>query len=256
MPYSFQIVESTKSWQESWHNLVGSQLDIADVYAQLYDPIVGATDGHGRDPTRTSERQLQQTFGMKEAYTELRSELLEEINAIETHILRPALDARKSIDPIRKTIKKRENKRLDLEKCQEKAHKLHRKAARTPKEDAQLSKTEEELANLNEVRPRATFARLYKYLSMLICVSRSLKSLMLTYERLCPPLSKLPSAWSHPYSPPISSFKTGCSVCTTPSCMDTVKTMGSRLRHRLWKMLFRPGVTVFNLPRGRLNPFL
>lgn len=121
------------------------------MYAQLYDPIVGATDGHGRDPVPTSERQIQQTFGMKEAYTELRSELMEEITSIETRIIRPALDARKSIDPIRKTIKKRENKRLDLEKCQDKVHKLHRKAARTPKEDAQLSKAEDDLSNLTEV---------------------------------------------------------------------------------------------------------
>lgn len=151
-PSALQIIESNKSWQESWNNLVDSQLDIADIYAQLYDPIVGATDGHGRDPVRTSDRQLQQTFALKEAYTEVRSELMEEINSIETRILRPALEARKLIDPIRKTVKKRENKRLDLEKCQDKVHKLHRKSPRTPKEDAQLSKAEEDLANLNEVR--------------------------------------------------------------------------------------------------------
>lgn len=83
---------------------------------------------------------------------------MEEINSIETRILRPALDARKSIDPIRKTVKKRENKRLDLEKCQDKVHKLHRKAARTPKEDAQLSKAEEDLTNLNEVRLPASIS--------------------------------------------------------------------------------------------------
>lgn len=77
---------------------------------------------------------------------------MEEINSIETRILRPALEARKLIDPLRKTVKKRENKRLDLEKCQDKVHKLHRKSPRTPKEDAQLSKAEEDLANLNEVR--------------------------------------------------------------------------------------------------------
>lgn len=139
---------------------MSSQLDIADVYAQLYDPIVGATDGHGRDPVRTSERQLQQTFGLKEAYTDLRTELADEINSIELRILQPALDARRSIDPIRKTIKKRENKRLDLEKCQEKVHKLHRKAGRTPKEDAQLSKAEDDLANLNEVQSCTGFANM------------------------------------------------------------------------------------------------
>ena len=92
---------------------------------------------------------------MKEAYFELRSELNEEINSIEERLIRPGHDARQSIAPIRKTIKKREDKRYDVEKTQEKVHKLHRKTCRTPKEDAQLAKTEDELATLAEVRVAA-----------------------------------------------------------------------------------------------------
>lgn len=71
--------------------------------------------------------------------------------SIEKLVMNPALDARNSIAPIRKTIKKRENKRLDVEKCQDKVHKLHRKMPRSPKDEAQLSKSEDELVTLNEV---------------------------------------------------------------------------------------------------------
>lgn len=152
LPPGFQIIENTKSWQESWNNLVSSQLDIAAVYASLYDPIVGATDGHGRPAQQTPEEQLHRTFALKQAYTELRTELTEGIMSIEKLVMNPALDARNSIAPIRKTIKKRENKRLDVEKCQDKVHKLHRKMPRSPKDEAQLSKSEDELATLNEVR--------------------------------------------------------------------------------------------------------
>lgn len=128
-----------------------SQLDIAVVYVSLYDPIVGASDGHGRPARVTDDVQLERTFELKKTYTELRDDLADGISSIEAEVIRPALSARESIAPVRKTIKRRENLRLDVERCQDKVHKLHRKMPRTPKEDAQLSKAEDELANLNEV---------------------------------------------------------------------------------------------------------
>lgn len=151
-PPPFQIADSTKSCRDAWHGILSSQLGIVTEYEGLYDPIVGATDGHGVEPILTSQPLLDRTFRLKEAYTELRSELSEEISQLDVRIIRPATDARVYIDPIRKTIKKRENKRLDYEKAQDKANKLHKKMNRTPKEDGQLAKAEEEMARLGEVR--------------------------------------------------------------------------------------------------------
>lgn len=128
-----------------------AQLGIVTEYDSLWDPIVGATDGHGRPAMPTADLQLERTLRLKEAYTELKAELLEEVGLIESTIIRPAMDARECIAPLRKTIKKRENKRLDFEKCQEKANKLQRKPARTPKEDATLAKAEAEVARAAEV---------------------------------------------------------------------------------------------------------
>ncbi|KAG8166480.1 hypothetical protein KVR01_002169 [Diaporthe batatas] len=145
-----KLIESAKSWQESWFTLVNSQLEIANVYASLYDPIVGASDGHGRQTAITPELQLHRTFALKDVYSDLRTELTEDIASIEPRVIQPANNARQSIAPIRKTIKKREDKRLDVEKTQDKVHKLHRKATRTPKEDAQLAKAEDDLASLTE----------------------------------------------------------------------------------------------------------
>ncbi|KAI0458489.1 hypothetical protein F5B21DRAFT_459908 [Xylaria acuta] len=51
---------------------------------------------------------------------------------------------------MRKTIKKRENKRLDFEKVQDKTTKLQRKPGRTPKDEASLVKLEAELARVSE----------------------------------------------------------------------------------------------------------
>ena len=139
-------------WRDSWASLTHSQLQIVTEFEGLYDPIVGASDGHGRDATPTPQLQLERTFGLKTAYDELKTELIGEVAMIDEHVLKPATDARDCIGPIRKTIKKRENKRLDYEKAQDKAIKLQRKPGRTPKEDAALAKADIEVARAADVR--------------------------------------------------------------------------------------------------------
>ena len=147
-----KIIDSSKSWRDAWVSLVNTQLAVVTEYEGLYDPIVGATDGHGREMLPTPELQLRRTFKLRECYAELKSEMLQEISEIEPRVIRPATDARDCIQPIRKSIKKRENKRLDYEKAQDKVNKLHKKSSRTPKEDSQMAKAEQDMANLGEVR--------------------------------------------------------------------------------------------------------
>ncbi|EHA46093.1 SH3 domain signaling protein [Pyricularia oryzae 70-15] len=145
-----KLIDSAKSWREAWISLVTSQLGIATEYEGLYDPIVGATDGHGKEMTPTPESQLQRTLRLCEVYRELKDELMEEIGQIEPRVIKPATDARDCIQPIRKTIKKRENKRLDYEKQQDKVNKLARKSGKTPKEENQLAKAQEDMNNMAE----------------------------------------------------------------------------------------------------------
>lgn len=128
-------------------------MQVVTEYDGLYDPIVGASDGHGRQAAPTPQAQLERTFKLKTAYTELKTEMVGELAMVEDYILKPATDARDCIAPIRKTIKKRENKRLDYEKLQDKALKLQRKPGKTPKEDAALAKAEVEVARAAEVGP-------------------------------------------------------------------------------------------------------
>lgn len=227
-----QIIEAAKSWQESWIALVNSQFNVADVYANLYDPIVGASDGHGRPSAQTPELQLHRTFKLKEVYADLKTELDEEINSIEERIIRAGNDARQSIAPIRKTVKKREDKRIDVERTQEKVHKLHRKMGRTPKEESSLAKAEDELAAVTEVQ---SSARCIKR-TLLTHVSRNLKSLIHTYERPYLPSSRRHSVSSPLCYPYTSSSRTGCLAYTIPCCTATARRTGFHLRHHPWTM--------------------
>ncbi|KAI5867710.1 hypothetical protein GGS23DRAFT_612862 [Durotheca rogersii] len=220
-----KIVEQTKSWRESWISLVVSQLGIVTEFDSLWDPIVGASDGHGKPAAPTPELQLERTLKLKEAYTELKRELLDEVGQIESTIIRPATDARDCIAPLRKTIKKRENKRLDYEKCQDKANKLQRKMSRTPKEDASLAKAEDEVtraaeefnvadAHLRETLPplvAATFSIMPPLLAAVVLIQNRLLGLYYTtLHNYCqdysfpsppPPMESVTSAWSADYEP-------------------------------------------------------
>lgn len=115
-------------------------------------PIVGASDGHGREPVVTDPAQLDRTYKLKEAYTELKTDLLEEVNMMDARIIKPATEAREYIQPMKRTIKKRENKRLDWERYMDKVNNASRKQSRSDRENAVLAKAEQELSAASEVR--------------------------------------------------------------------------------------------------------
>lgn len=137
----------------------------------------------------TPDLQLHRTFRMKETCGDLRTDVMEELTQIEAVIIKPATDARDCLAPIRKTLKKRENRRLDYEKAQEKVVKLQRKPGKTAKEEASLAKAEQEVARTAEVRSACS----YGARASALCVRtnmrsrRNSKSWMTMSEKLCRP---------------------------------------------------------------------
>ncbi|KAL2259849.1 hypothetical protein VTK26DRAFT_6330 [Humicola hyalothermophila] len=215
-----KIIENARLWMDSWSSLVTTQLQVVAEFDGLYDPIVGASDGHGRQAAPTPQPQLERTFKLKAAYSEHKTEVIGELALIEDHVLKPAADARDCIAPIRRTIKKRENKRLDYEKLQDKALKLQRKPGKTPKEDAALAKAEVEVAraaeefnianeHLRETLPpiiTATFSLVLPLLSNMVMIQNRLLGLYYTtLHEYCqetsfpsppPPMDAVVSHWN------------------------------------------------------------
>lgn len=115
---------------------------------------------------------LERTSGMKQAYSGLHEEMRDEITAMETLLLRPATDAKDMIQPIKKTIKKREKMRVDFENAQAKVTKLQRKPGKSAKEDTQLAKAQGELSVLSDVC--ATPPMLLALCALVACICRLL----------------------------------------------------------------------------------
>ncbi|KAK4039579.1 hypothetical protein C8A01DRAFT_36451 [Parachaetomium inaequale] len=227
-----KIIDNAKMWRDSWTALVNTQLQVVTEYEGLYDPIAGASDGQSRHAVPTPQLQLERTFKLKKAYTDLKAELVEEMIIIEDHILKPATDARECIAPIRKTIKKRENKRSDYEKTQDKALKLQRKPGRTPKEDAALAKADAEMSraadefaiaddHLKETLPpiiHAAFSLVTPLLSNLVMIQNRLLGLYYTtlngycdefgFPSPPPPMEEVVAIWNGASGPVRSQIET------------------------------------------------
>lgn len=70
---------------------------------------------------------------------------------MDSRVIGPATDAKEFIQPIRKTIKKRENKRLDWERYIDRVNNASKKTKRSERENAALAKAEQELAKASDV---------------------------------------------------------------------------------------------------------
>ncbi|GKT71707.1 SH3 domain signaling protein [Colletotrichum tofieldiae] len=220
-----KIIENTTTLRDAWIAMATSQWAIVKEYEGLYDPIIGASEGHARPGITTPQLQLDRTFKLSGAYSDLKDELTGEVAAIDSQVIRPATEAREFIQPLRKTIKKRENKRLDYEKAQDKVKKLQKKTGRTAKEDAQLSKVEFEMscaseefevadAHLRDALPpiiEAIFILIPHLLASHVCIQNRLLGLYYTaLHTYCedhdfpsppPPMENVVSAWSASFLP-------------------------------------------------------
>lgn len=130
-------------------------------YDDLYNPIVGATDAyHGHDHLPTPDAQLQNTQKLRQAYQELKNEMLEELHMVDARIVSPAKTAKDYIAPLRKVLKSRENKKLDFERYQDRVLNAHKKMKKSEKEVASLAKYEQDLAKAAEVwtHPKASYS--------------------------------------------------------------------------------------------------
>lgn len=79
----------------------------------MYSPIIGANDENtAHEPVMTPHKIMQRTTKLHTAYDELRTDLLEEVAAVDTRILNPAQDAKDSVQPMKKVIKKRGDKKV------------------------------------------------------------------------------------------------------------------------------------------------
>lgn len=110
-----QIIESTKAWRDAWVSILTYQGRLVHEFEEIYAPIIGSSESPSERssvPKLTPQNLLSRTSRLHEEYESLRTDLLDEVHAVDTQIINPAQKAKDMISPLKKTIKKREDKKV------------------------------------------------------------------------------------------------------------------------------------------------
>ncbi|RJE24088.1 SH3 domain protein [Aspergillus sclerotialis] len=146
-----RIVDSTKAWRDAWSNILAYQGRMVGEFNTLYAPIIGSSEPTSdRQPATTPEDVLARTATLRDEYEDLKTELMQELNAMEDRMIMPTMQAKESLAPMKKTIKKRGDRKLDFEHSQNRVDNYAKKAKRSEKDNSALAKAELDLAKATE----------------------------------------------------------------------------------------------------------
>ncbi|EXJ80376.1 hypothetical protein A1O1_08520 [Capronia coronata CBS 617.96] len=146
-----KIIEASKAWRESWINILSHQHRIVEEFEILYNPIVGAGDGYqGHVPAPTPDHILRRVKRITSDYADLMKDLTGDLAQVDDRLIKPAQVAKDSLQTMRKTIKKREDRKLDFERYQSRAESAQKKTKRSERDNAALAKIQSDLATATE----------------------------------------------------------------------------------------------------------
>ncbi|RKF61949.1 putative sh3 domain containing protein [Erysiphe neolycopersici] len=158
-----RMIEACKAWRDSWVSTLSIQLAATVVFKDLYYPIACGNERPDAEPATTPVDKLNKVVQLQTVYSELKSDLLSEVQMIESRVIKPAMEAKELIQPAKKSIRKRENKQLDLEMYTNRVNSYTKKMKRTERENLALEKAEKEMAEAACVR--SSFIRISQLIS-------------------------------------------------------------------------------------------
>ncbi|RAL07989.1 BAR and SH3 domain-containing protein [Aspergillus homomorphus CBS 101889] len=146
-----RIIEFTSAWRDAWSSLLIHQNRMLAEFNALYAPILGSSDSATDNKAVLTPREtLARTNKLRDQYEELRRELLADITAVDERMIKPATQAREYLTPMKKTIKKRDDRKLDYERHQSRVDNYTKKTKRSDRDNAALVKAEGDLAKATE----------------------------------------------------------------------------------------------------------
>ncbi|KAF2715535.1 hypothetical protein K504DRAFT_367505 [Pleomassaria siparia CBS 279.74] len=142
-----KIEAAARQWRDAWTNILNHQLLSAECFYTIYKPL-GAKSAEygGRVCAETPPAALERCQTLQEAFAELKTDMMEEVKDIEKKLVIPAKLAKDALKPMHKSIKRREEKKLDYERYKSRCEALQNKKARSDRDNAALNKHEQDLA--------------------------------------------------------------------------------------------------------------
>ena len=143
----FQMIADLKAWRTAWEDILNFQYDASEAFADLYKPIEPSNEPDAvHQPVQTPAKYMQKCLGLQKEYSDEKTDLGQEIAMISTKLLRPAEEAKQHTKLLHKTLKHRDNMKLDYERYLTRAEHVRKKETRNAKEEAALATHEANLA--------------------------------------------------------------------------------------------------------------
>ncbi|QIX00278.1 hypothetical protein AMS68_005795 [Peltaster fructicola] len=142
-----RLIADLKSWRDGWQQILKMQYETADALATLYKDIAtpdAAESSHV--PAETPQQYMQKCLGLQKLHEESRDDLSKEIALINDKLIGKAEAAKLHAKPLKKTIKHRENMKLDFERHLGRVESARGKELRSQKDEMNLAKNEADLA--------------------------------------------------------------------------------------------------------------
>lgn len=143
-----QLVKEIKAWRNAWEDILKFQYDISEALVTLYKPIDATGDAGERRhrDEQTPANYMQKSLGLQKEYSDEKTDLAQEITLITDKLLHPAEEAKQRTKLLQKTLKHRENMKLDYERYTSRVENARKKQARSAKDEQNLQTHEANLA--------------------------------------------------------------------------------------------------------------
>lgn len=140
------MTKDLKTWRNGWDDILKLQYDASEALANLYKPIEPTADPEQRrKPAQTPQQYMQKCLALQKMYSDMKQDLQQEILMIDNKLIRPVDESRAAMKALKKTLKHRDNMKLDYERYLGRADHARKKAAKSPKDEAALEKCESDL---------------------------------------------------------------------------------------------------------------
>ncbi|KAG0175599.1 hypothetical protein DFQ29_007086 [Apophysomyces sp. BC1021] len=138
-----RLVKDAQTFRDSISVLLGHQASMAAFLTIIYDTNIGIeTQGIQKRVQQTPAAAVQAVNDAEAAMAYCRDEILPELDAVDRHVVRPALELQEVIKIIQKTIVKRNHKLIDYDRHRLGLSKLKQKEERSFNEEKQIFKIE------------------------------------------------------------------------------------------------------------------
>jgi hypothetical protein len=141
------MIADVKQWRNGWEDVLKLQSDAVEAFANLYNPIEPVTHPEMRHvPQETPRSFMQKCTSLQTMYFDTKADLKQETDMITTKVVQPVEEAKRCAKSMQKTLKHRENMKLDYERYLGKTEHARKRTNPSQKDVVTLERLESDLA--------------------------------------------------------------------------------------------------------------